>query len=132
MTYILPAIDLMGGACVRLHKGDFASKVTYSDDPLEQAKAFEGAGAEWLHVVDLDGARDGARVHGGIIGDIVRETGLKVQTGGGIREREQVEALLETGAARVVVGSLCVSAPDAVRGWMAEFGAERIVAALVM
>jgi len=130
MTYTLPAIDLMGGACVRLHKGDFASKVTYSDNPLEQAQAFEAAGAEWLHVVDLDGARDGARVHGSVIAEIVEKTGLKVQTGGGIRERAQVEALLGTGAKRVVVGSLCVSAPDVVQGWMADFGADRIVAAL--
>lgn len=130
MTYVIPAIDLMGGQCVRLHKGEFDQKTTYPLEPLEVAKRFEAEGAVWLHVVDLDGARDGERKHAKLIGEIVRETGLRVQTGGGIRTRDEVESLLDEGVERVVVGSLAVTDGDVVREWMSDLGTRRIVLAL--
>ena len=130
MTHIFPAIDLMGGECVRLLRGDFDAKTSYADDPVAMAKQFEAEGAQWLHVVDLDGAKDGERAHAAVISDIAEQTSLKVQSGGGIRTREDVQGLLGAGVERVVVGSLCVTAPDTVREWMQEFGPERIVVAL--
>ena len=130
MTYIFPAIDLMGGECVRLHKGRFDEKTSYSTEPLEIAKQFEAQGAEWLHVVDLDGARDQERKHAKLIGDIVRQTGLRVQTGGGIRTQVAIEAMLDEGVERVVVGSMAVTEPDTVRGWMEELTPRRIMLAL--
>ena len=130
MTHIIPAIDLMGGRCVRLHQGDFDAKTTYSDDPLAQAKAFSEEGAEWLHVVDLDGARDARQAHESTVAAMVSDTTMNVQTGGGIRERAQVQALLDAGVARVVIGSLCVTEPDTVKSWLRDFGPDRIVAAL--
>ena len=130
MTHIIPAIDLLGGKCVRLHKGDFGAQTTYGDDPVAQAKVFEAGGAEWLHVVDLDGARDAEQAHGSVVAQIARESDMRVQTGGGIRTREQVAALLEAGVDRVVVGSLAVTQPDTVKGWIEEMGREPFVAAL--
>jgi len=130
MTYIFPAIDLMGGECVRLHKGRFDEKTSYSTQPVEIARQFESQGADWLHVVDLDGARDETRKHAKLVGQIVRETGLRVQSGGGIRTREAVEAMLNEGVERVVIGSLAVTEPETVRAWMDELGPRRIVLAL--
>ena len=130
MTHIFPAIDLMGGECVRLLRGDFDAKTTYSNDPFEMARQFEAEGAEWLHVVDLDGARDGERAHAAVVSDITEQTSLKVQNGGGIRTDEDVEAMLGAGVERVVVGSLCVTEPETVRGWMDSYGSEKIVVAL--
>ena len=127
---IWPAMDLMDGACVRLCQGDFAQKTAYDADPLEQARAFAKAGAQALHVVDLDGARAGAPRHGALIGQIAQDSGLKVQTGGGIRTKAQIEALLEAGVSRVIIGSLAVTEPERVRQWLQDFGAERIVLAL--
>ncbi len=127
---IWPAMDLMDGACVRLRQGDFAQKTAYDADPLAQARAFADAGAQALHVVDLDGARAGAPRHGALIGQIAKESGLKVQTGGGIRTGAQIEALLEAGVSRVIIGSLAVTELEQVRQWLQEFGAERIVLAL--
>lgn len=127
---VIPAIDLSEGACVRLYKGDFAASTEYSRDPLEVARGFESAGAERLHVVDLDGARDGRSRQTSLVRRLVAETGLEVQVGGGIRTEGQVESLLEDGVARVVVGSLSVEAPDDVARWIRRHGRERIVLAL--
>ena len=110
---IYPAIDLIAGEIVRLHKGDFEQKTTYGTDPVSVARAYAEAGAAWLHLVDLDGAKDPANRQTGLIADIIAGSGLKVQTGGGIRSRADVEALLAAGASRVVIGSLAVRASPA-------------------
>jgi len=126
---IYPAIDLSGGECVRLYQGDFASKTVYSREPLECAREFQRAGAEWLHVVDLDGARVGAAAQTKTILGLARGTDLKVQVGGGIREPTQIETLLHAGVERVVVGSRAVDAPSEVREWLSAFGPDGLVLA---
>ncbi|PHS24413.1 MAG: 1-(5-phosphoribosyl)-5-[(5-phosphoribosylamino)methylideneamino]imidazole-4-carboxamide isomerase [Robiginitomaculum sp.] len=127
---IWPAIDLMDGRCVRLHKGDFAQKSLYDTDPLARAKAFADAGAQALHVVDLDGAKAGAVRQSALICDLAAKSGLKVQAGGGVRSGDDIEALLDGGVSRVIIGSLAVSAPKAVKTWLKTFGADRLVLAL--
>ena len=123
---IYPAIDLINGEVVRLHKGDFARKTTYGTDPVAVAKSYADAGAEWLHLVDLDGAKDPANRQTDLISRIIAGSGLKVQTGGGIRSRDDVAALVEAGASRVVIGSLAVRDPELVADLMLEYGAEAI------
>ena len=126
---IYPAIDLQNGKCVRLTQGDFAQSTIYADDPAAQALAFQSAGAEFLHVVDLDGARQG-RVHQTrLICEIVKATQLKVQAGGGVRSTHDVEQLLDAGAARVVVGSLAVTEPNLVKTWFKLFGGAQLLLA---
>lgn len=122
---ILPAIDLRGGACVRLYQGRFDAVTDYGD-PFVRLRAFEHAGAEWVHVVDLDGAKQGAPAQTELITRLAAETKLKVQCGGGVRTRAHAEALLEAGVSRVVVGSIAVRDPAAVRNWIETFGADRM------
>jgi len=128
---LLPAIDLKDGRCVRLLRGDFAQVTAYSAAPLELAHKFRAMGADWLHVVDLDGAREGRTDRGnrGLIAQLARESRLKLQVGGGLRTRADVEDVLEAGAERAVIGSAALSDPKAVRGWMDEFGRDRIALA---
>jgi len=102
---VLPAIDLRDGAVVRLWQGDYAQQTTYGHDPVAQAQRFEAAGARWLHVVDLDGARAGRLMHGGTIAAICEQTGLRVEVGGGIREEGAIDRLLRAGVERVVLGT---------------------------
>ena len=123
---IYPAIDLIAGEVVRLHKGDFAQKTTYGTDPVAVARSYADAGASWLHLVDLDGAKDPAHRQTDLIGRIIAGSGLKVQTGGGIRSRADVEALVTAGASRVVIGSLAVRQPDLVASMIQDFGADTI------
>jgi phosphoribosylformimino-5-aminoimidazole carboxamide ribotide isomerase len=125
-----PAIDVRGGRVVRLRQGDYARETAYADDPLAVAQRYADAGARWLHLVDLDAARDGGYTLRPLLRRIAATTSLQVQTGGGVRGREDVEALLEAGAARVVVGSVAVRAPATVIAWLREFGAERLTVAL--
>jgi phosphoribosylformimino-5-aminoimidazole carboxamide ribotide isomerase len=128
---LLPAIDLKDGRCVRLLRGDFADETAYSTAPLELARKFEAMGADWLHVVDLDGARNGRidEVNGALIAQLARESRLKLQVGGGLRTRTDVERVLDAGAGRAVIGSAALSDPAAVRGWIDDFGRERIALA---
>lgn len=123
---IYPAIDLRGGKCVRLLQGDYSQETIYGDSPVEMAKKFADAGAEWLHMVDLDGAKDGHRVNDGAVIDAAK-LGMKVQVGGGIRTREDIAHYLENGVSRVIIGSLAIREPDKVVGFIEEFGADRIV-----
>jgi len=125
---ILPAIDLKDGACVRLMQGRF-DEVTDYGDPFARLREFAGAGAAWVHIVDLDGARLGRPAQYDLIARLANETGLKIQCGGGVRARAHIETLLEAGAARVVVGSASARDPVSVGDWLIEFGAERICAA---
>ena len=124
---IYPAIDLRGGRVVRLTEGKFDQEKAYGDDPLAVAQDFKASGATWLHVVDLDGAKDPAKRQTPLVEKLSRESGLRVQTGGGIRDETQVAALLAAGVQRVIIGSLAVRSPDLVRGWLKQFGAERII-----
>ena len=126
---IYPAIDLMNGKCVRLLKGRFDAKTEYDGNPIDVARGYADAGAEWIHVVDLDGAKTGASSQAALIGRIAKESGLRVQTGGGLRDMGTIQRLLEAGVERVVIGSLAVSQPVMVRRWINELGPERITLA---
>ncbi|WP_240097836.1 HisA/HisF-related TIM barrel protein [Thermomonas flagellata] len=126
----IPAIDVRAGRVVRLAQGDYARQTEYAADPLAQAEAYAAAGARWLHLVDLDAARAGGYTLLPLLRRIVAATGLHVQTGGGVRGDGDVAALLEAGAARVVVGSLAVREPQRVAGWLRAHGGGRLVLAL--
>ncbi|OEZ00043.1 MULTISPECIES: 1-(5-phosphoribosyl)-5-[(5-phosphoribosylamino)methylideneamino]imidazole-4-carboxamide isomerase [Stenotrophomonas] len=131
MSFIVyPALDIRGGRVVRLRQGDYAQETHYGDDPLPRAQAFEAQGARWMHLVDLDAARAGGYTLAPLLAAIRANTGLQVQTGGGVRGRDDVARILDAGASRVVVGSLAVREPEQVIGWLAEFGSERITIAL--
>ena len=131
MSFIIyPAIDVRDGAVVRLKQGDYAQQTTYPPAPLELAQRYAAEGATWLHLVDLDAARDGGYTLAPLLADITGSTSLKVQTGGGIRTRDDVARVLDAGAARVVIGSLAVREPETVAGWIETFGAQRITIAL--
>ena len=127
---VYPALDIRDGRVVRLAQGDYARETRYGDDPLPRAAAFAAAGARWMHLVDLDAARAGGYTLAGLLEEIARGTGLQVQTGGGVRCRQDVARILDAGAARVVVGSLAVREPATVAAWLDEFGGERITVAL--
>lgn len=124
---IYPAIDLRGGRVVRLTEGRFDQEKSYGDDPLAVAQDFAASGATWLHVVDLDGAKDPAKRQTALVEEIARGSGLRMQTGGGIRDESQIAALLAAGAQRVIVGSLAAKQPELVRGWLKRFGSESII-----
>ncbi|MFV0316903.1 MAG: 1-(5-phosphoribosyl)-5-[(5-phosphoribosylamino)methylideneamino]imidazole-4-carboxamide isomerase [Microthrixaceae bacterium] len=111
---LYPAIDLLGGRCVRLYQGDYSRSTDYGGAPEAQAVTFEGAGAPWIHVVDLDAARSGDPVNREVIARITDAVSVPVQTGGGVRDRAAAEALFEVGVERVVVGTAAVEDPDLV------------------
>ena len=127
---IFPAIDLMDGGCVRLYKGDFNQRTDYAASPLEVAKAYAKAGAEWMHIVDLDGAKHGKTEQAELIMQIAQESGLRVQTGGGLRELSQIQRLINGGVERAVIGSLAVTNPQMVKFWISEVGQDKICVAL--
>lgn len=102
---IVPSIDLRGGRVVRLKQGDYARQLNYPVDPLETARSFAEAGAHWMHVVDLDGAKEGRPVQTELIAEVIQQSGLKVEVGGGVRSTDDIRRLLDAGAARVVVGT---------------------------
>lgn len=108
---IFPAIDLMNGKVVRLKQGDFKTSQVYSEDPVKIAKSYQAAGATWLHLVDLDGAKTGRSQNLSIIKEIKDQTNLKIQVGGGIRSEQAVKVLLELGVDRVIIGTLAVKEP---------------------
>jgi len=126
---IIPAIDLRAGGVVRLAQGDYARETRYPVEPLALARDYAAAGARWLHVVDLDGARAGAFENLHTI-NALAGTALRIQAGGGVRDERDVLRLFDAGVTRVVVGSLAVRDPEAVEGWIARHGAERICVAL--
>lgn len=122
---IFPAIDLKDSKVVRLHKGDFDTVHQVADDPVATAKAFYTAGARYLHLVDLDGARDGQRKNVSIV-QSVTTVGLRIELGGGIRSMADLEAVFALGIWRAVIGSAAVSNPDYVRKAVKKYGPERI------
>ena len=123
---IYPAIDLFDGVVVRLHKGDFERVTQYGTDPVTVAQSYSEAGAKWLHLVDLDGAKNPQNRQIGLIKKIIDSTGLSVQTGGGVRSIGDVAALIDTGATRVVIGSLAVRDPVTVKQLLQNYGPEKI------
>jgi len=124
---IIPAIDIIEGACVRLTRGDFDSKRVYDQDPLEVAKRFEDAGCRRLHLVDLDGARAGTAVNLKVLERIASHTRLVVDYGGGIKEEEDLQRAFLAGASMVTGGSIAVKRPDAFLFWVNTYGADRII-----
>ncbi len=122
---IFPAIDLKDGKVVRLHKGSFDTVHQVADDPVATARTFYEAGARHLHMVDLDGAKDGVRKNSGIV-RAVADAGLNIELGGGIRSMEDIRAVFDLGVWRVVIGSAAVTDPDFVRAAIAAYGPERV------
>ncbi len=127
MIEIIPAIDMVGGRCVRLTQGDYARQTTYYEDPLDAAKAFEHIGVRRLHMVDLDGARASAPANLHVLERVVNATGLSVQYGGGIKDRQALQDVFNAGAARAICGSIAVKQPEAFAEWLAEFGGQRLI-----
>jgi len=127
---LIPAIDLRGGQCVRLLQGRFDAETVYASDPTVVLDRYRSLGARQIHVVDLDGARDGSQGNRAAIRQIAARAGRDaIQVGGGVRARQVAEELFGLGVARAVVGSVAVSQPDEVASWLREFGPERIVLA---
>ena len=127
MIELVPAIDIIGGQCVRLTKGDYDQKTVYRDSPSEVAKEFEDLGFRRLHVVDLDGAKSSHIVNDAVLKAITTETGLTVDFGGGIKTDEDIEKAFASGASMVTVGSIAVTRPELFIGWLEKYGAERMI-----
>ena len=123
---IFPAIDLLGGQAVRLYQGSYDDVTVYESDPVKVARAFEAAGATHLHVVDLDGARDGTLANLETVKAIVSSTSLFVEVGGGIRDEARVKTYLDAGAMRVILGSVALRDPDLVGRLTEKYGADKI------
>lgn len=119
---LLPAIDLKDGKVVRLYKGAFDTVHQVADDPLTTARAFAAAGAEYIHMVDLDGAKDGTRKNAAIVQTVAQQSGLKVELGGGIRSMADLEAVFSLGVCRAVIGSAAVSDPEFVKAAVLRYG----------
>jgi len=123
---LIPAIDLKDGHCARLFKGDFNAQTHYDHEPKELLHRYSALGAPWLHVVDLDGAKDGEMGNRALILALASERALKLQVGGGVRSTEAIEDLLAHGVDRIVVGSTAIEAPRSVIAWLKRFGCERV------
>ncbi len=131
MTFtVLPAIDVRNGAVVRLSQGDYERQTTYAPSPIEAISGYAREGATWLHLVDLDAAREGRYTLLPLLAEIRTTAPLLVQTGGGVRHAVDVEAMIAAGAERVVVGTAAVQEPDTVIGWLRTFGPDRLTLAL--
>ncbi|NAW61381.1 1-(5-phosphoribosyl)-5-[(5-phosphoribosylamino)methylideneamino]imidazole-4-carboxamide isomerase [Vibrio sp. V31_P5A7T61] len=127
---IIPALDLIDGQVVRLYQGDYGQVTEYKVDPVEQFNLYHQAGANWLHLVDLTGAKDTSARQLELISKLLASTPANIQIGGGVRSEQDVIDLLAAGAQRVVIGSTAVKQPQLVKQWMEKYGAEKIVLAL--
>lgn len=127
---IYPSIDIRNGKCVRLYQGDFAKETVYSENPLAIAELFALQGASWLHIVDLDAAKNPGQSQIDVIKKLITGVNLMVQIGGGIRQTSEIKSLLDVGANRVVIGSLAVTEPKIVEGYLKTFGNDSITVAL--
>jgi phosphoribosylformimino-5-aminoimidazole carboxamide ribotide isomerase len=123
---LIPAIDLRQGRCVRLFQGDFGAETRYELEPHELLQRYRALGATWLHVVDLDGAKDGILANRSIVVSLASQSAVKVQVGGGVRSPEAIDDLLRNGVDRVVIGSAAVERPAEVAAWFARFGADQL------
>ncbi|MEH7275609.1 1-(5-phosphoribosyl)-5-[(5-phosphoribosylamino)methylideneamino]imidazole-4-carboxamide isomerase [Neobacillus vireti] len=124
---IYPAIDMRGGNCVRLLQGDYDKETIYGDSPFDMAKTFAANGAEWIHMVDLDGAKDGKRVNDSFVIEAAKQLPVKVQIGGGIRSEEDILHYLENGVTRVIIGSIAVSNPKFAIEMIQKYGKQIVV-----
>jgi phosphoribosylformimino-5-aminoimidazole carboxamide ribotide isomerase len=127
---LIPSIDLKDGRCVRLYQGDFAQATAYASTPHALLSRYQALGACWVHIVDLDGAKDGKPANHSVVASLSASTAVKLQVGGGIRTAAAVEVLLDVGASRVVIGSVAVHDPQEVLQWFQRFGSEHLCLAL--
>lgn len=127
MIEIIPAIDIIGGECVRLTQGDYTRKTVYYKNPVDAACRYEDAGMRRIHLVDLDGAKVSEPENLRVLEDVARRTGLDIQYGGGIKSTESLRSVLDAGANRAICGSVAVSQPELFTEWLAEFGPEHII-----
>ena len=124
---IIPAIDVIDGKCVRLSKGDYNTKKVYNEHPLEIAKQFEAHGIEYLHLVDLDGAKASHIINHKVLETIATQTNLKIDFGGGLKTDEDVKIAFESGARQVTGGSIAVKQPAVFKNWLERYGADKII-----
>jgi phosphoribosylformimino-5-aminoimidazole carboxamide ribotide isomerase len=124
---IIPAIDIIDGKCVRLTKGDYNTKKIYNENPLEVAKEFEDAGIQYLHVVDLDGAKASHIVNYKVLEQIATKTSLKIDFGGGLKSDEDLKIAFDSGANQITGGSIAVKNPSVFESWIAKFGSDKII-----
>jgi phosphoribosylformimino-5-aminoimidazole carboxamide ribotide isomerase len=124
---IIPAIDIISGKCVRLSKGDYSTKKIYNESPLEVAKEFEANGIQFLHVVDLDGAKSKHIVNFKVLNEIATQTNLKVDFGGGLKSNEDLKIAFENGASQITGGSIAVTNPNLFQEWLAIYGSDKII-----
>jgi phosphoribosylformimino-5-aminoimidazole carboxamide ribotide isomerase len=124
---IIPAIDIIDGKCVRLSKGDYSTKKIYNENPLEVAKEFEANGIQYLHVVDLDGAKSEQIVNHKILESIATHTNLKIDFGGGLKSEKDLEIAFECGAKQITGGSIAVNRPEIFKEWIIKYGTEKII-----
>jgi len=124
---IIPAIDIINGQCVRLTKGDYDTKKVYNEDPLEVAKSFEDAGIEFLHVVDLDGAKASHIVNYKVLESIAGKTNLKIDFGGGLKSDNDLRIAFDSGANQITGGSIAVKNPKVFETWIAKYGSDKII-----
>lgn len=124
---IIPAIDIIDGKCVRLSKGDYDTKKIYNESPLEVAKEFQDHGIEYLHLVDLDGAKSKHIVNHKVLEEIASKTSLKIDFGGGLKTDDDLRIAFESGASQITGGSIAVKNPDIFKSWLSKFGADKII-----
>ena len=124
---IIPAIDIIDGKCVRLSKGDYETKKIYNENPVEVAKEFEDFGIQYLHLVDLDGAKAKKIINQKVIENISKNTNLIIDFGGGIRSEEDLQKAFDSGAKKVTLGSVAVVNPELCLAWLEKFGAEKLI-----
>lgn len=124
---IIPAIDIIDGKCVRLSKGDYSTKKIYNEHPLEVAKAFEGVGIKYLHLVDLDGAKSKEIVNYKVLEQIATKTSLKIDFGGGLKSDKDLNIAFECGASQVTGGSIAVKDPEVFKAWLKSYGSDKII-----
>ncbi len=124
---IIPAIDIIDGKCVRLSKGDYSTKIIYNENPLEVAKSFENHGIEYLHLVDLDGAKSSEIVNYKIIEQIAAKTNLKIDFGGGLKSDKDVKIAFESGASQITGGSIAIKNSELFEKWISYYGSEKVI-----
>ena len=124
---IIPAIDIIDGKCVRLSKGDYDTKKIYNENPLEVAKSFEAHGIEYLHLVDLDGAKSSRIVNYKVLEQIALKTNLKIDFGGGLKSDSDLKIAFESGANQITGGSIAIKQPEIFKSWIQQYGADKII-----
>ncbi|WGH76122.1 1-(5-phosphoribosyl)-5-[(5-phosphoribosylamino)methylideneamino]imidazole-4-carboxamide isomerase [Tenacibaculum tangerinum] len=124
---IIPAIDIIEGKCVRLTKGDYDTKKIYNENPLEIAKEFEANGIQYLHLVDLDGAKSSRIINHKVLEQLATKTNLKIDFGGGLKSDEDIRIAFESGASQITGGSIAVKDPDTFTGWLTQYGSDKII-----